>query len=351
MPSKENRAPRVHRPTKRKIQKTRRAGLAPRSSVLPAAAVLLLGGLGLILGFNSISGRLRSFFGQVLQAGSQATAHRVLVFTEEAASTLLELLAPFLIMVVLAAGLSGFLQVGPLWSREAAKFRLSRIDPMKGLAGIFSLSNLLGLCKHTLVSLLILAASAFILLDALRLLVTLPALAAAPGFSLIGLVILRLMSAIAGLLILAAVADVLWARWKFKRGLRMSRNELLRELRETEGDPRFRARRKKIQQLMAMNRKALHGEALKAYIFEEGRAGALLRYYPASDRPPMIETVAWGAEADRLAEHCRRKGINILADGPLATALARSGSGAIVGEALFGPLAELMASSCMFGAR
>jgi len=306
----------------------------------------LVGGAGLVKVFSSMGGRLKSFFELAVRAGSgQEKVSSVSALTGEAAITLLELIAPILALAVGAAALAGFLHIGPLWSREAARPRMSRVNPMKGLKEIFSLSNLVGLCKSTVVSLLILAVATFVFLDSLRVIVATPTMTLHHGLSAIGLAIIRVASAMAGIIVLAAVVDFIWARWRYQRALRMSRYEMLKELRETEGDPHLRARQKKRHQLAALGQRAASQEAVEVLLLDRGRVGVLIAYHPGSDTPPSIKAVVYQAQADRLANHCRRQGMDLLVDAQLARALARLGIGAIVSEALFSPLAELMASA------
>jgi len=130
-------------PTPHRRQQAREEGQVARSQDL-GSAVLLLAGLLILL---MLGRQLAEFFGlySTKQLGGEAWLTADLNFAvnqwTSTVSTLAKFLLPILGLVMLAGILSNLMQVGFLFLPDKVAFDLSRLDPLKGLGRIFSLSN------------------------------------------------------------------------------------------------------------------------------------------------------------------------------------------------------------------
>jgi flagellar biosynthetic protein FlhB len=145
-------------------------------------------------------------------------------------------------MFMVAGLLAGFLQGAPRIVFDRIEPDLSRISPRQGLKRIFGLPGLVELLKAVAKIAVIGGAVAFslvvdrdLIIDAMR---TEPGLL--PGLLL--KLIIRLTSVVCIPVVIIALVDLAWTRFKWRRDMRMSRQELKEEHKQSEGDPFVKAR-------------------------------------------------------------------------------------------------------------
>jgi type III secretion protein U len=235
-----------------------------------------------------------------------------------------------------AGAAAGLVQTGGLVAPGAAAPRPGRLDLARGLAGLASRERLAATGLALVKAGLVLAVALGWARGAAPALAALP-LAAAPGAALpalLGPLALRLL---AGLLALGAV-DHLLARWRHRRRLRMTREEVRREQREDEGDPRHReARRRRHRALLEA------GPVARAtcLVVNPTHVAVALRHERGADAAPRVVAKGRGAAARRLRSEARRAGVPVVRDVVLARALHRL---AEVGEEIPEPLYDAAAA-------
>jgi flagellar biosynthetic protein FlhB len=247
---------RTEEPTERRKQEARRKGQVPRSKELNTTITLLAAAASLLtLGPAMVEG--------MLQLATEAfSADRELTFNAvhlpvhfmHMMSTALLLLAPFLLVSLVAAFAGPLLMGGWAFSAESMSFSFDKINPVKGLARVFSLKGLLELAKALLKFLLILAVTfaLFGLLqrDILQLSSLAPGAASQSTAALLAWSLLLLSASMA----LIALFDVPFELWDFHRKLRMTRQEVRDEMKETDGRPEIKQRIRTLQREVAQRR-------------------------------------------------------------------------------------------------
>jgi flagellar biosynthetic protein FlhB len=247
---------RTEQPTARRLQEARRKGQVPRSRELNTMLSLLLAGGALwFLGSPLVSG-----LADVTRAG--LSPERVLLFDHERLPAWLMLLildalrvlAPFLAVTVVAAFAGPLLMGGWSFSLEAMAFKWEKIDPLKGLGRLFSAKALLELIKTLIKFFLLLAIASVLILAFEREILTLSAIApnAATARAVDMLLVALLVLSAAMALIVAF--DVPFELWNYTRQLRMTRQEVRDELKETEGRPEVRQRLRNLQRQVSQRR-------------------------------------------------------------------------------------------------
>jgi flagellar biosynthetic protein FlhB len=251
---------------------------------------------------------------------------------------------------VLVAVIAAQTAVGGLnFAAGAAGFKGDRIDPLKGLARIFSLKGLVELAKSILkvallgwVCFVIISA---ILPDTLRLSSASLAEAGAALFE----DFLLLLAASLGVLALMALLDFLWSRHTHLEKLRMSRQDLKEEHKTTEGSPEIKARIRRLQ-IEASRRAAKAAGALAnvgqatAIITNPTHFAVALRYQPGDSGAPMIVAMGKGEMARQIIERGRAAGVNVYRSPLLARALYFTGEiGQEISDKLYGAVAAVLA--------
>lgn len=247
---------RTEQPTARRLQEARRKGQVPRSRELNTMLSLLLAGGALWL----LGGPLVSGLADVTRAG--LSPDRALIFDREQLPAqlmhlimgALQTLVPFLAVTVVAAFAGPLVMGGWSFSLEAMAFKWEKVDPVKGLGRLFSAKALLELVKTLIKFFLLLAVAAVLILAFEREILTLSAVA--PGAATARTVDMLLVAllVLSATMALIVAFDVPFELWNHTRQLRMTRQEVRDELKETEGRPEVRQRLRNLQREVSQRR-------------------------------------------------------------------------------------------------
>jgi flagellar biosynthetic protein FlhB len=200
----------------------------------------------------------------------------------------LVLLAPFLVLIGVVALLAPLALGGLPLSLSALAFKWERLDPLKGLGRLFSLHGLVELLK-ALGKFALIALSAGVLLwkEAPRLLALgseSPRLALGDAAHLIAWAFLILTLP----LILLAVLDAPWQLWQYAKQLRMTRQELREELKDTEGRPEVKGRLRRLQQELARRRMLTEVPRADVIVTNPSHYAVVLLYRSDQARAPIV---------------------------------------------------------------
>ena len=307
---------RTEAPTPRRLAEARRRGEVARSAELTGSAALVGGLAGVWAAGPWIASDLARGLRAALAAAPAGAAPPASALTAAAATVARLSLVPCA-AAVLGAGAVAFLQVGP--GLSPVRFRLERLDPRRGLRRLASSAALgravLGIGKAAvLVGALAAAGRA-----------AAPALAALPRSGPSGLwralpILGGLALRAAALLLAFGAADLLLARARHRRDLRMTRHEVRREQREDEGDPSVRAERRRSQRAAA---EAPPLARATCVVVNPTRLAVALAHDRSREEAPRVVAKGAGPAAARLRSAARRAGVPVVRDVPLARAQRR----------------------------
>jgi type III secretion protein U len=308
---------RTERPTPRRLAEARRRGEVAVSREL-TGAISLLAGLATLAAcghwwFAALAGELRGGLVASLAAGREPAGALF-----QAAMTVCRLSALPVLAAWGAALVTGALQTGGHFSLAPVAPRLERVDPFAGLARLFSPARLAALGLGLLKAGLVMAAA----LHGWR--TTAAALARLPSSEATRPAMAALLWPLAwrlcALLLLLAGADLLRVRWRHRRRLGMSRDEVRREAKEDEGDPRHRAERRRVHRALAEAAPVARASCL---VVNPTHVAVALHHRRGSGEAPRVLAKGTGEAAARLRSQARRAGVPIIRDPPLARALHR----------------------------
>lgn len=246
---------RTEEPTEHKLRKAREEGKVAKSVELASALVLLLGiaTLAVLAGYflKSTAQMLRYFFG--IAGGGELNGELVQAFY----SYFLRLVAPVLIVALVAAVLGNVLQVGFLFSSKPVTPDLNRILPNLGRffrRALFSGEAAFNLAKNVLKIAVVFVIAYLNVRGELTAILRLGDASWQQGFRLISAISLRIILESAIAMLVLAIPDYLFVRRQHLESLKMSRQEIKEERRMYEGDPLVRSRlREKMRELLTRN--------------------------------------------------------------------------------------------------
>lgn len=252
--------------------------------------------------------------------------------------------APLLAVSLLLGLASNLLQVGFLFSSEAIKPQLSRINPAEGFKRIFSRRSLFELVKSLLKVSIIGAVCFYYLRDYLEPLLLLLGEEIWVITSTFGEVLRGLGWRVAAVFFTLAALDFIYQYFEYKRNLKMSRKEIMDEYKQLEGDPHVRSRLRERQREMARARSLADVPGSTVVVTNPTELAVALRYNQGEDEAPVVVAKGAGMLARKIREIARDHDIPVIQNPPVARLLYKDVS---VGESipveLYQAVAEILA--------
>jgi flagellar biosynthetic protein FlhB len=317
---------RTEQATPKRREEARQKGHVAKSMEVNAAVVLLAG----VLALYAISGSWlvgmadlwrRSFSSLASASVSADSVGNILATT---ALNLARFLAPVVGVAFVAGLLANVAQVGFVFSGEPLVPKWERISPVQGARRLLSARSLVELLK----GILKIALVAWVVWAALKAekerILLLTEQSPLQILAYLGSVSFKVALRAALVLLALALADYGFQRFEYERSLRMTRQELKEELKETEGDPLIKARIRSIQRALARRRMMKRVPESDVVITNPTELAVALKYDPKTMAAPTV--VAKGARklAQRIKEIAKEHGIPIVENKPLAQLLYRS---------------------------
>lgn len=332
--------------SQRRLEQARARGQVPRSPELSTFAVLLAAGGGLI----ALGSAVMHSLGDVMRQG--LTLDRAAAFNPaqmssrllDAASRALVGISPWLLLVTVVAIATPMLISGWLFTFQALQPNFSRLDPFSGLRRIISVQGLIQLGKALLKTVLIGGVAAWVVWAERDELLSLSNQALEPGLSHMAEMVGFTFLAVTGALILVVAVDVPFQLWDHARQLRMTKDEVRQESRETEGDPAVKSRIRSLQREAARRRMMAEVPKADVVVTNPDHYAVALRYAEGAGGAPRVVAKGSMLVAERIMEIARDAKVPVLRVPPLARALyTHSDLGQEIPGALYNAVAEVLA--------
>lgn len=328
--------------TPKRLEQARERGQVPLGRDL-SSALVVLAVTGVLLGAGDLAlAELRALFALTARAvaGTPPIAPGALL--EAGMMTGVRLAFPLLAAALVAGAAGAFLQVGPLFAGRALEPRLDRFDLVKGAARLFSWDALLealrAFAKVAVIGWVAWAA----LRDGLRPVLSLTGALPADALAVAGALLARLGLRTGGALLAIGVLELLYRRWKHRRDLRMSREEVRRESREAEGDPHAKQERQRVHQEMVAYSSIEAARSASVIVVNPTHLAVALRYEDEQMEAPLVVAKGEDDLARRIVAAAREAGVPVMRDVPLARALFALEVGDEIPEALYEAVAAVL---------
>ncbi len=326
MAEEQDQASKTEEPTQKRLRDARKKGQVALSREANHWAAILAGALLVALAapsaLTATAETLRSFIElphQMPTEGEALTPLMLDVFGEMALVLLLPLL-----LLSFAGMASGLAQTGLIFSGEQMKPKLEKISPIKGFKRIFGVKSLVeflkGIAKLTLVGVVAcviiwpstgglhnyVGADMMSLLDQTRWL------------------ILLLMAGVLAVMTVIAAADFAFQRQQHIKQLRMTKQEVKDEFKQTEGDPMIKARLKQLRQEKARKRMMAEVPKASVVITNPTHYAVAMKYEQGEMGAPVVVAKGVDRIALRIREVAEENDVPIVENPPLARGLYAS---------------------------
>lgn len=332
--------------TPRRRQQAREKGQVPRSRELASAAVLVLGAVSLMwfgahLG-ESLMGMMSAFFVLTREEIFDVYALELIVY-----QSLISLIWPLtqILLMLFLAGFFGACALGGIsFSWEAARPKMSKMSPFQGIKRMFGTQSWIELIKSIL-KIVLVSGVAFYLIWASRSDFYQLHIEIFPNnlFHALDILLNFILLVCCSLLIVVGI-DVPFQLWQHNEQLKMTKQEIKDEYKDTEGKPEVKGRIRMLQREMAQRRMMSEIPMADVVITNPDHYSVALRYDSKVARAPIV--VAKGSDfmAIKIREIAAKHDITILPAPPLARAIFHSTElDQPIPDGLFAAVAQLLA--------
>lgn len=309
--------------TPKRLQEARERGEVARSQEVNHWFILL--GLTIVVGLAApfVTGRIAASLRPFLEQ-----AHAVEVGGPSGAALLREglwgvataLAIPFGLMLVLAIA-AGLLQFGLIFSAQPLAPKLSKISPVAGFKRIYGLRALVefakGIAKITLVGTVV----AVLLWPEREKIASLVELETAAVLAVLQAEALRVLLGVLAVMTVIAGLDFLYQRHKHFEQLRMTRQEVRDEMKQTEGDPMIKARLRQLRAERARRRMMAAVPLADVVVTNPTHYAVALKYDPEAMGAPRVTAKGVDHVAQRIRETAQKHEVPLVENRTLARAL------------------------------
>lgn len=252
------------------------------------------------------------------------------------------LVSPVLAAAAVAAAVTSVVQTGGVIATKKLAPRFDKLDPIAGFRQLFSTTRLVAVARAALFA----AGVAWIVNGALR--AHAADLARATGrldgaAAIAATLALDVAKKVAILGLFLAVVDVVVTRRSWTKKLMMSKDEVKREHKESEGDPQLKAARERAHHEVLAAATIGNVKNASVVVVNPTHIACALRYdEEEGDDAPVVVASGQGDLARQIVEAAHRYGVPVLRDVPLARALVELEVGDAIPEALYEAVAEIL---------
>jgi flagellar biosynthesis protein FlhB len=337
---------RTEQPTGRKLRKAREKGQVARSKEVSSATVLL-GGLITI-----------SFFGQTLVRAFEFEMKHLLRFRVPSELTISYLtgvvngvgwrigfvVMPIILVAVICSIAANMMQGGLVFSTEPLGLHFGKLNPQNGFGRIFSKNGIVELLKSLALLIVIAYISYQVIAEYLPIYPRLILMDVRKLLHWTAFISYQVFIRVAVLLVIVAVADYFFQKYRHKDQLKMTKQEVKDEFKETEGDPTTKGRIRRIQRELARKRMMADVPNADVIITNPTHYAVALSYKMDSMDAPRVVAKGVGFLAQKIKELAQEHGIPLVENRPLAQTLYKTVEvGESIPSNLYKAVAEILA--------
>ena len=316
-------------PTTKKLSDARKNGQVAKSTDLTTAFCLLvffiilkqyLGTLG-----NDFLEQFHFFYSKISDyTNTNFTLQLACATAGEAIKSILIMALPFLVILFALTVIVFLMQVKWKIFFEPMKPKLDKFSPINGIKRLFSVQKLiellLAIAKITIMVYVVYS----YLIDKWTLIRDMYHYTLAQGIELIGDIIVNIGIRISACFLVIGFADYMYQRWKFHNDMKMTKQEVKDEYKQTEGNPEIKNRIKSLQRQMASSRMMQKVPQADVIIRNPTHVAIALKYDPDHDNAPVVLAKGLDELALRIVKVGEENNVYTIENKPLARAMYNS---------------------------
>ena len=333
----------TEQPTAKRLRDAREKGQVAKSQDVPSALTVLAVAVYFLAMAPDMLASMMAMGKVPMLVMNKPFPEALSIVTSNVMHCALSTAGPLIAIVMAVALVANIMQVGVLFSFQAATPKMDNLSPGKWFKKVFSVKNAIELLKN-IIKVTVLGATVYsIFMDHLPQLFHIPEGNIGHMWILLGNAAGDLVVTAAAVFCVIAAADWFFQRWQFTKQNMMSKDEVKREYKESEGDPLIKGKRKQLHQEMLAQNQMANVRKAKVLVTNPTHYAIALDYEKDRTPLPVILAKGQGALAQRMIKVAQEEGIPIMRNVPLAHSLFDNGTeNSYIPADLIGPVAEVL---------
>ena len=342
-----NKDQKTEEPTSKRVTDTEKKGNFAHSREINSSFILLAALLGfMILGEQSTRNVMGSWTDMFAESWAlQLTSEELYKVTANAMQAFVKIVGPFLIIIMLAGVMSNLLQIGGLrFSSHPLVPKFNKLNPLAGFGRIFSKNSVMELFKSLFKVGIISVISYYVIKSHWKEIPPLMGFGVGQVLSFMGFVALEIIFNVLLVMIFLSLLDFTFQKFTYLENLRMTKQEVKEERKESDGNPQVKQRIRTVQMQMARKRMMSAVPEADVIVTNPTHISIAIKYDTENFAAPLVVAKGVGPIAMRIREIAKENGIPLVEDKPLARTLNKTVEvGQMIPASLYKAVAEILA--------
>jgi type III secretion YscU/HrpY family protein len=321
-------AEKTEKATPKKLKDARRKGQVAKAQDMPAAMTFIVSIMGTLAVSTYLYESIATFMLQMLHAVSNTSDDFSNIgpgYFLMAINVILRTSAPIMGIVCFVGLLVSFLVNGPVFSLEALKFDIKKLNPIEGIKQKFKMKTLVELIKSiakiTGAALIIY----FIIWNSLPQIISTVLIPVIASASIVNDFLFAAALRVGIFFLFVGLFDLAFQKKNFAKEMKMEKFEVKQEFKDTEGDPMIKGKRRELFREIAYQEGPRAARRARAIITNPTHIAVALKYNPEEEPAPLILTMGAGYIADQIIKIGLENKIPIMRNVDLARELYSKG--------------------------
>ena len=331
--------------TPKKLRDARKKGQIAKAKDFPSALTFATSFVLIVVTAGYFFKNLVGFMVQTFSAIKDAdySSSHLPQFVSEALQVIFTTSMPFMIIISVVGVLVSFLVIGPLFSMQAMKPDIKKLNPVTNLKAIFKIKTFVELLK----SIFKIAGAVILIYSVVY--NSIPQIVATAAMPVVGSAIvfsqflIKVSIRIGIFFLVIAIFDLIFQKRNFAKEMKMEKFELKQEMKDTEGNPEVKGKRRQVQQEIAYQEGPIATKRARAVITNPIHIAVALSYDAEEDPAPKILVMGKGVIAEKIIMIALEENVPIMRNVPLAQELYNKGRiGQYIPEETYEAIAEVL---------
>lgn len=313
--------------TPKKLRDARKKGQVAKSQDFPSAITFVVSIATTLVASTYLFETLASYIVTMfkLSSSNMDMQNRAGGIFNMALQVIFNTSIPIVALTCCVGVLVNFLVIGPVFSMEAMKPDIKRLNPVSNIKNMFKFKTIFELLKSIfkISGALVLIYS--VVWTSLPEIVATAALPVAGAAAVFGQFLIKVIIRVGIFFLIIAIFDLIFQKRNFAKEMKMEKFEVKQEYKDTEGDPQMKSKRRQTAQEIAYQEGPMSVKRAKAVITNPVHIAVAIEYNAETEPAPRIVTMGKGTIADLIMKIAQENGIPIMRNVTLAQLLYEKG--------------------------
>lgn len=312
----------TEKPTDKRLENAKEEGKVARSPELSSCFIILFSSIFLYFTFAAtFQETYKTYIQSIQNANMDISVSNIFDTLSLGVYSWLKIVMPIFVLLMLVSVSADVLQTGFQFSPKALNFNFGAINPVKGLGKFFTLRSAQELIKSLFKIIILGSVSYSLIRNELPAIMALPHQETRAIGGYMGKLAFMLSVKLAIVFFFLAALDFLFQKWQFMKDMMMTKQEVIEENKEREGNPLVKSRIRSLQRQFSRRRMLEDVKKADVIVTNPTTYAVALSYRAKEMSAPKVLAKGAGFVADKIKSIARLHGIPIMENKPLAQAL------------------------------